>query len=364
MSPRSSQFLKFGARCREYPVLVAHPGEASKAQDQPISTEPSAEPATGDDVPGNVPAEWDRLKGKKVAVVFGRSFGPVFTITEEHCHDFGSLMSCGDHRFGRRSRFEGSAVWHSARAGRCGHRARRAAAVPVLRQLGRHGLAQCRQQQRDGETARRAGSAGVLQWHEQGYRRLSAEDGRRREETGTACRRDRIAARRMAHAEAERASRRSWDPPHWPIPRSAATPRRVGRRAPDAPAENRRSTSRPRIMAICSTPVDPSDGHLHRGREGRDAAQTGREESRREEARDKKPEAKTSRTSAAAPDVEIQAGMVVSLGPDAARLHAKFVKYLKKAKKAGADSGYRTDQDRRQDLVSLQAAQAGRQESS
>ena len=55
----------------------AHPGEASKAQDQPISTEPSAEPATGDDVP-DVPAEWDRLKGKKVAVVFGRSFGPVF----------------------------------------------------------------------------------------------------------------------------------------------------------------------------------------------------------------------------------------------------------------------------------------------
>ena len=43
---------------------------------------------------------------------------------------------------------------------------------------------------------------------------------------------------------------------------------------------------------------------------------------------------------AAAPaNVEIRAGMVVSLGPDADRLRAKFLKYLKQARKAGADGG-------------------------
>ena len=49
---------------------------------------------------------------------------------------------------------------------------------------------------------------------------------------------------------------------------------------------------------------------------------------------DKKPEEETPQVRAA-PDVEIQAGMVVSLGPDAARLSAKFIKYLEEAKEAG-----------------------------
>ncbi len=40
------------------------------------------------------------------------------------------------------------------------------------------------------------------------------------------------------------------------------------------------------------------------------------------------------------PDAEIQAGMVVSLGADAARLQSKLVRYLKQAKKAGGD-GFR-----------------------
>jgi hypothetical protein len=40
----------------------------------------------------------------------------------------------------------------------------------------------------------------------------------------------------------------------------------------------------------------------------------------------------------AAPDIEVHAGMVVSLGSDTARLHAKFVKYLKRAKNAGLSS--------------------------
>jgi hypothetical protein len=53
---------------------------------------------------------------------------------------------------------------------------------------------------------------------------------------------------------------------------------------------------------------------------------------------EKPPEAKTPQASAS-PDVAVQAGMVVSLGPDAARLHAKFIKYFKKAKQSGADSG-------------------------
>ncbi len=52
-----------------------------------------------------------------------------------------------------------------------------------------------------------------------------------------------------------------------------------------------------------------------------------------------KPEAKEAETSDS-PNIEIQAGMVVSLGPDAARLHAKFIKYLKKARKAGADADF------------------------
>jgi hypothetical protein len=40
-----------------------------------------------------------------------------------------------------------------------------------------------------------------------------------------------------------------------------------------------------------------------------------------------------------APDMEVQGGMVVSLGSDAARLHTKFIKYLAKAKKLRADGG-------------------------
>src|SRR5208283_829696 len=43
----------------------------------------------------------------------------------------------------------------------------------------------------------------------------------------------------------------------------------------------------------------------------------------------------------ASPDVEIQGGMVVALGHDAARLHARLIKYLNKAKKAGAESGFK-----------------------
>jgi hypothetical protein len=40
-------------------------------------------------------------------------------------------------------------------------------------------------------------------------------------------------------------------------------------------------------------------------------------------------------------DLEIQAGMVVSLGPDAKRLQAKITSYLKEARKAGTDSDVR-----------------------
>ena len=92
--------------------------------------------------------------------------------------------------------------------------------------------------------------------------------------------------------------------------------------------------------------------------------QTGREEGRYEEPGDKKPDKQPDEKAAEAgtsPDVEIQAGMVVSLGPDAARLHAKFIKYLRRPRRPGR-TALQTNQDRRQDLVSQQADQAGRQE--
>ena len=51
---------------------------------------------------------------------------------------------------------------------------------------------------------------------------------------------------------------------------------------------------------------------------------------------DKKPDVEAPAVSTG-PEVEIRAGMVVSLGPDAARLRAKFATYLMKAKEAGVD---------------------------
>ena len=41
-----------------------------------------------------------------------------------------------------------------------------------------------------------------------------------------------------------------------------------------------------------------------------------------------------------------EAGMVVSLGPDADRLQAKFIEYLEQARKAGAAAGFGANQDR------------------
>jgi hypothetical protein len=54
----------------------------------------------------------------------------------------------------------------------------------------------------------------------------------------------------------------------------------------------------------------------------------------------KQPQTKQAEAVASTPDAEVKGGMVISLGPDAARLHATLIKYLRKAKQARADTGF------------------------
>ncbi len=257
------------------------------------------------------------------------------TATEEHCHDFGSHVCRSDHCFGRESWFEGSAVWPSARAGRCGYHARRAAQCQFY--VNWAGTAS--PNAGSGSQTEKLLAEPEVQEFVNGLSKVFVAYLRRQDEEakkaatvtagGPPAVPDAVATRTSANPAAEKSTSLP------PAKESASNlPKADPHESQEKPPFKISAEDYGDFLNVFLThptavfatmkiaPAKPTEKKVIANKPG-----------------GKKSEEKEAETSAA-PDMEYQGGMVVSLGSDAARLQAKVVQYLEKAHQDGADSGF------------------------